>query len=54
LLSEQDETKYKQRLEDLVFLFYHFSEDALAIEPDLRRIRRDSRTSGPRAKHVLE
>ena len=54
LLSEVDETKYKQRLEDLTFLFTRLSEDALAIEPDLRRIRRDGRTSGTRAKHLLE
>ncbi len=54
LLSEEDETKYKQRLEDLTFLFTRLSEDALAIEPDLRRIRRDGRPSGTRAKQVPE
>ena len=54
LLSEGDETKYKQRLEDLTFLFTRLSEDALAIEPELRRIRRDSRASGTHAKHLSE
>jgi hypothetical protein len=54
LLSEGDETKYKQRLEDLTFLFTRLSEDALAIEPDLRRIRRDGRPIGTRVKHMTE
>jgi len=51
LLSEREETKYKQRLEDLTFLFSRLSEDALAIEPALRRIRRDGRVIPARGKH---
>jgi hypothetical protein len=54
LLSGGDETKYKQRLEDLTFLFTRLSEDALAIEPDLRRIRRDGRASASRGKFAAE